>query len=60
MTFATSGAVAPLYALGRVGDGGGLVAAVVLGAAFGWLLERAGLGNARKLAEQFYLTDLTC
>ena len=33
--------------------------ALLLGVAFGWLLERAGLGNARKLVGQFYLTDLT-
>lgn len=36
-----------------------LVAALVIGAAFGWALERAGLGSARKLVGQFYLTDLT-
>ena len=33
--------------------------ALTIGIAFGWCLERAGLGNARKLAGQFYLTDLT-
>ena len=36
-----------------------MIAALVIGIAFGWALERAGLGNARKLAGQFYLTDLT-
>jgi uncharacterized membrane protein YedE/YeeE len=30
-----------------------------IGVAFGWALERAGLGSARKLAGQFYLSDLT-
>jgi uncharacterized membrane protein YedE/YeeE len=30
-----------------------------IGLAFGVALERAGLGNARKLTGQFYLTDLT-
>ena len=34
-------------------------AALPIGIAFGWFLERAGLGNARKLAGQFYLTDTT-
>jgi uncharacterized membrane protein YedE/YeeE len=34
-------------------------AALPIGFAFGWFLERGGLGNARKLAAQFYLTDLT-
>ena len=50
---------APLYELGAFGDGGALIAAVVVGIAFGWCLERAGMGSARKLAGQFYLTDLT-
>ncbi len=36
-----------------------LGSALVIGIAFGFLLERAGFGNARKLAAQFYLTDLT-
>jgi rhodanese-related sulfurtransferase len=50
-------AIAPLYELGRIGDGAALAVAIFLGAAFGWFLERGGLGNARKLAGQFYLTD---
>jgi hypothetical protein len=33
--------------------------ALLIGIAFGWCLERAGLGSARKLAGQFYLTDFT-
>ena len=33
--------------------------AVAIGIAFGWTLERAGLGNAPKLAGQFYFADLT-
>lgn len=37
----------------------GLVTAFAIGAAFGWSLERAGLGDARKLAGQFYLRDFT-
>jgi len=36
-----------------------LLAAVAIGIAFGFALERAGLGDARKLAGQFYLTDFT-
>ena len=36
-----------------------LLTAFVIGAAFGWSLERAGLGDARKLAGQFYLRDFT-
>lgn len=37
----------------------GLIVAVVLGFAFGFVLERAGFGRATKLAAQFYLTDMT-
>lgn len=51
--------LAPLHALGRISDGMGLAVALILGTAFGWFLERGGLGNARKLAGQFYLTDMT-
>lgn len=36
-----------------------LPVAFVIGTAFGFALESAGLGNARKLAGQFYLTDFT-
>jgi hypothetical protein len=36
-----------------------LLTAVVLGFLFGFTLERAGFGNARKLAGQFYLHDMT-
>ena len=36
----------------------GLIA-VGIGIAFGWSLERAGLGSARKLSGQFYFTDFT-
>ncbi len=32
---------------------------LAIGVAFGWTLERAGLGSAPKLAGQFYLRDLT-
>lgn len=35
-----------------------LVAAPLAGLAFGWFLERGGLGSAPRLAGQFYLTDL--
>ncbi len=49
----------PLSEFGFVGDTGSLFAAVGIGVAFGWALERAGMGSARKLAGQFYLTDLT-
>ncbi|MBK7835221.1 MAG: YeeE/YedE family protein [Gemmatimonadetes bacterium] len=36
-----------------------LLTAVAIGGAFGFALERGGFGNARKLAAQFYLSDMT-
>jgi len=36
-----------------------LLTGLVLGFLFGFVLERAGFGNARKLAGQFYLNDMT-
>ncbi len=50
---------APLFAFGAISDGNALVIALVLGFLFGWFLEQGGLGSARKLAGQFYFTDLT-
>ncbi|HEX2209814.1 MAG TPA: YeeE/YedE thiosulfate transporter family protein [Longimicrobium sp.] len=38
---------------------GGLAVALGVGVAFGWCLERAGLGSARRLAGQFYGRDFT-
>ena len=51
--------IAPLYDYGLVGEGAGLWIALAIGIAFGWCLERSGMGSARKLAGQFYLADLT-
>ncbi|MEE9466333.1 MAG: YeeE/YedE thiosulfate transporter family protein [Candidatus Neomarinimicrobiota bacterium] len=51
--------MAPFYKFGLFGPGISLLAAFVIGLGFGFFLERGGLGNARKLAGQFYLTDLT-
>jgi uncharacterized membrane protein YedE/YeeE len=50
---------APLTETGVLGMGGMLLTAPFIGFAFGWFLERGGLGHARKLAGQFYLTDFT-
>jgi uncharacterized membrane protein YedE/YeeE len=49
----------PLFEYGAFGQTGALGAALIVGIAFGWALERAGLGSAPKLAGQFLLTDLT-
>jgi hypothetical protein len=50
---------APFYRFGLFGDNISLVIAFVIGIGFGFFLERAGFGSARKLTAQFYLTDLT-
>lgn len=50
---------APFYKFGLFGDHLSLVVAFLVGIAFGFFLERAGFGSGRKLAAQFYLTDLT-
>jgi uncharacterized membrane protein YedE/YeeE len=50
---------APFFEFGAFGEVGALAFALIIGFGFGWFLERGGLGNARKLAGQFYLTDLT-
>lgn len=49
----------PFYEYGWIGEEASLIFALVTGVAFGFFLERAGLGSARKLSAQFYLRDLT-
>ena len=49
---------APFFKFGLFGDEMSLVVAFVIGLGFGFFLERAGFGSARKLTAQFYLTDL--
>ena len=51
--------IAPFAETGALGPEGLLLTAPLIGFAFGWFLERAGLGSATKLAGQFYFTDLT-
>lgn len=51
--------IAPFYKFELFGDNVGLVMAFVLGIGFGFALERAGFGSGRKLAAQFYLSDMT-
>jgi uncharacterized membrane protein YedE/YeeE len=48
----------PLYKYGFFGEEFSLLVAFVLGLGFGFCLERAGFGSARKLAAQFYLYDM--
>ncbi len=49
----------PFESLSGDRRGLGLLVAVVLGAAFGYVLERCGFGRAQKLVGQFYGTDMT-
>jgi uncharacterized protein len=49
---------APLPLALPSGSPGALAVAFAIGVGFGWCLERAGLGSARKLMGQFHLTDL--
>jgi hypothetical protein len=49
---------APFYKYGAFGDEASLVVAFAIGIGFGFFLERAGFGSARKLVSQFYLDDL--
>ena len=50
---------APFYKFGLFGDEASFVIAFLIGIGFGFFLERAGFGSARKLAAQFYLRDLS-
>jgi uncharacterized protein len=49
---------APFFKYGLFGDEFSLVAAFLIGIGFGFFLERAGFGSARKLTAQFYFKDL--
>ena len=49
---------APFFKFGAFGDETSLILAFVLGIGFGFFLERAGFGSAKKLVSQFYLDDL--
>ncbi|MFH0990015.1 MAG: YeeE/YedE thiosulfate transporter family protein [bacterium] len=50
---------APFFKYGLFGDDISLVVAFLIGIGFGFFLERAGFNSAKKLAAQFYFTDLT-
>ncbi len=50
---------APFYKFGLFGDEASFIIAFVIGIGFGFFLERAGFGSARKLAAQFYFRDLS-
>ncbi len=49
----------PFYKMGFFSEQTGFVIALLTGVAFGFWLERAGFGQSRKLALQFYFRDMT-
>ncbi len=49
---------APFYQFGLFNDEVSLIVAFVIGIGFGFCLEQAGFGSARKLTAQFYFKDL--
>ncbi|KAB2879490.1 sulfurtransferase [bacterium] len=50
---------APFYKFEMFGDEFSLIVAFIIGIGFGFFLERAGFGSGRKLAAQFYFTDMS-
>ena len=51
--------MAPIQFNYQVSEGVLLLFALLTGIVFGMLLEKAGFGNARKLVQQFYFTDMS-
>ena len=51
--------ILPLCPAGAFGERASFLVAGITGVAFGFVLERGGLGSSRKLAGQFYGTDFT-
>jgi uncharacterized membrane protein YedE/YeeE len=49
----------PYFKFGFFSADTSLVIAFIIGIGFGFFLERAGFGSAKKLAAQFYFTDMT-
>ncbi|NUM80998.1 YeeE/YedE family protein [bacterium] len=49
----------PFYKYGMFNEEISLIVAFVIGIGFGFFLERAGFGSGRKLAAQFYFTDMS-
>lgn len=50
---------APFYKFGAFNEEVSLIVAFVIGIGFGFFLERAGFGSAKKLAAQFYFYDMS-
>lgn len=50
---------APFFKYGMFNDEVSLIVAFIIGIGFGFFLERAGFGSSKKLAAQFYFTDMS-
>ena len=51
--------IGPLIPMGVIGQGWDLVIALIIGMAFGYVLESAGFSSSRKLVGVFYGYDFT-
>ncbi|MEE9429443.1 MAG: YeeE/YedE thiosulfate transporter family protein [Melioribacteraceae bacterium] len=51
--------IAPLLKNGLFGVDTSFFIALIIGIMFGYLLEKGGFGNARKIVSQFYFTDFS-
>ena len=49
---------APFFKFGLFGDETSLIVACAIGIGFGFFLEQAGFGSAKKLTDQFYFKDM--
>jgi hypothetical protein len=49
----------PVADIAELGETAEMIVALIIGFGFGFILERGGLGDSRKLAMQFYFRDLT-
>lgn len=49
---------APFFKFGMFGDEASLIVAFAIGIGFGFFLEQAGFGSAKKLTDQFYFKDM--
>ncbi len=49
---------APFFKFGLFGDEVSLIVACAIGIGFGFFLEQAGFGSAKKLTDQFYFKDM--
>jgi hypothetical protein len=50
--------MAPFDIISELGTTGGFIVFLLIGIAFGYILELSGFGDSKKLAAQFYLTEM--